>query len=151
MKLAESEEKMTNLTKLRNWLLTFPLWDEGWVLHTDHTEAQPGNSGLFPLGAEELSRREDVLGNVTVQCRYRFYLYRVTQQADPQANARWLLELQEWIRQHSATGAAPQFGDDPKQERLRAEKGKLNEVSQTGTGTYIVTLTAEFIKIYGGI
>lgn len=142
---------MTNLTKLRNWLLTFPLWDEGWVLHTDRTEAEPGNGGLYPLGAQELGRLEDVVGNVTVRCRYRFYLYRVTQQADPQANAQWLLELQEWIRQQSATGAAPQFGDDPKQERLRAEKGKLNEVSQTGTGTYIVTLTAEFIKIYGGI
>lgn len=150
MRLAESEEKMTNLTKLRNWLLTFPGWDEGWVLHTDHTEAEPGNSGLFPLGAEELSRREDVLGNVTVQCRYRFYLYRVTGQADPQANAEFLLELQQWVRQQSATGAAPRFGDDPKQERLRAEKGKLSEVSQTGTGTYIVTLTAEFVKIYGG-
>lgn len=141
---------MTNLTKMRNWLRSFPLWDDSWELHTDHTDAQPENSGLFPLGAEELSRREDVLGNVTVHCRYRFYLCRVAQQADPQANAAFLLELQEWVRQQSATGAAPQFGDEPKQERLRAEKGRLREVSQTGTGTYIVTLTAEFIKIYGG-
>ncbi len=139
---------MTNLTKMRNWLQTFPLWDADWVLHIDHTDAEPGNSGLFPLGAEELSRREDVLGNVTVQCRYRFYLYRVTGQADPLANAEFLLEFQQWVRQQSATGAAPRFGDDPKQERLRAEKGKLGEVSQTGTGTYIVTLTAEFIKQY---
>lgn len=141
---------MTNLTKMRSWLLTFPGWDNSWVLHTDRTEAEPGNSGLFPLGAEELSRKEDVLGNVTVLCRYRFYLYRVAEQADPLANAQWLLEFQQWVRQQSATGAAPRFGDDPKQERLRAEKGKLSEISQTGTGTYIVTLTAEFIKKYGG-
>lgn len=142
---------MTNLTELGNWLRTFPKWDEGWVLHTDRTEAEPGNSGLFPLGAEELSRREDVLGNVTVACRCRFYLYRVAQQADPHANAQWLLEFQQWVQQQSAAGAAPQFGDEPRQERLRAEKGKLSEVSQTGTGTYVVTLTAEFTKIYGGI
>ena len=139
---------MTNLTKLRNWLQNFPGWDDSWELHTDYLDAKPGNSGLYPLGGEEISRREDVLGNVTVQCRYRFYLFRMTQQSDPLANAQWLLEFQEWVRQQSATGAAPQFGDDPKQERLRAEKGKLSEVSQTGTGTYVVTLTAEFIKQY---
>ena len=142
---------MTDLTTLSSWLLTFPGWDEGWVLHTDRTEAEPENTGLFPLGAEELSRREDVLGNVTVRCRYRFYLYRVAQQSDPQANARWLLEFQQWVQQQSAIGAAPRFGDDPKAERLRAEKGKLSEASQTGTGTYVVTLTAEFVKVYGGI
>ena len=142
---------MTNLTKMRNWLHTFPGWDENCVLHTDHTAAEPENCGLYPQGGEEISRREDVLGNVSVLCRYRFHLYRLVQLADPLANAQWLLQFQQWVRQQSATGAAPRFGDDPGQERLRAEKGKLSEISQTGTGTYMVTLTAEFIKNYGGI
>ena len=138
---------MTNLTKMRTWLTTFPGWDDSWVLHTDRTEAEPGNSGLYPLGGEELSRREDVLGNVKVQCRYRFYLYRVAQYTDPLENAQWLLEFQQWVRQQSATGQAPSFGDEPKAERLRAEKGKLVSASQSGMATYEVKLTVEFTKI----
>ncbi len=139
---------MTNLTKLRNWLLTFPLWNDEWELHTDHTEAEPGNSGLYPLGAEELSRREDVAGNVTVRCRCRFSLYRVTGQADLQENAQWLLNFQQWVQQQSATAAAPRFGDDPKKERIWAEKGKRIRSTQAGTEKYGVTLIAEFQKHY---
>lgn len=139
---------MTNLTKMRSWLQTFPQWDKACDLYTDYTDALPGNSGLYPLGAEEISRQEDVLGNVTVRCRYRFCLCRVAGLADRLANAQWLLDFQQWVRQQSAAGAAPAFGDDPASERIWAEKGKLSDASQTGTGKYTVTLNAEFIKQY---
>ena len=33
-------------------------------------------------------------------------------------------------------------------ERIRAEKGKLKDGSQVGTGVYVVQLTAEFVKEY---
>ena len=139
---------MTNLTKMRNWLMTFPLWDKSWTLYTDYTDAVPGNGGLYPLGAEELSRWEDITGTVFARCRYRFYLYRVADQGSQDGNAQWLLEFQEWVRQQSATGSAPRFGDVPTAERLRAEKGKLSDGNQTGTGKYVVSLIAEFIKQY---
>lgn len=149
LRLAESEERqMTSITKLRNWLITFPRWTGNFQVQADYTDGVPTSYGLYPLGAEEISRREDVLGNVTVRCRYRFHLYRVSPLADRSANANWLLEFQQWVRQQSATGAAPQFGDEPKEEIIRAEKGKLNEISQSGTGTYVVTLTVEFVKKY---
>ncbi len=140
---------MTDLEKIRQWVLTYPQWGADGVLYVDYTDAVPGNGGLYPVGMEELSRREDVLGNVTVQCRYRFNLYRViTGQADNRENAEWLMAFQQWVQQQCAAGLAPQFGDEPGKERLRAEKGKLSEASQTGTGTYVVTLTAEFMKTY---
>lgn len=140
---------MTDLEKVRQWLLSYPKWEEGGLLYIDYTDAVPGNAGLYPSGLEMVSRREDVLGNVTVQNRYHFALYRVvTGQEDNTQNAQWLMEFQQWVQSQSVAGLAPQFGDEPARERMRAEKGKLKEASQTGTGTYMVTLTAEFIKHY---
>lgn len=141
---------MNDLEKLRKWLLTYPNWSESGLLYVDYTDAVPG-LGLYPAGLEELGRQEDVLGNVTVKCRYHFALYRVTAaQEDKTEDAAWLLEFQQWVQQQSALGLAPQFGDVPGTERLRAQKGKLKEASQAGTATYVVTLTADFTKIYGG-
>ena len=139
---------MTDLDKLRQWLATYPKWEEG-RLHVEYTDALPGNLGLYPTGLEEVSRREDVLGNVAVKNRYRFVLYRVAaRQENNEENALWLLDFQNWVQKQSAAGLAPRFGDAPQQERLLAEKGKLKEGSQTGTGIYAVTLTAEFVKYY---
>lgn len=139
---------MTDLEKLRQWLATYPKWEEG-QLHVDYTDALPGNLGLYPAGLEEVSRRENVLGGITVQNRYHFVLYRVAvRQESNEEHALWLLEFQKWVQSQSAAGLTPRFGDEPTQERLRAEKGKLKEASQTGTGTYVVTLTAEFVKYY---
>lgn len=139
---------MTDLEKMRQWLITYPKWDEG-LLHIDYTDALPGNLGLFPTGLEEVSRREDVLGNIAVKNRYHFALYRVdARQENNEENALWLLDFQNWVQNQSAAGIAPHFGDEPAQERLWAEKGKLKEAAQTGTGIYAVTLTAEFVKYY---
>ena len=138
---------MEILEKVRRWVQTFPKWEE--QLHIDYTGAVPGNAGLFPAGLEEIRRVEDVLGNVTVFCRCRFTLYRVTTgQTDNENNAQWLLAFQDWVQQQSASGLAPTFGDEPNREQIRAEKGKLKNASQTGTGIYAVELTAEFVKKY---
>lgn len=138
---------MTALEKMVQWLKTFPLWEDD--LHIDDLGAAPSNTGLYPGGLEEVSRREDVLGNVTVVCRLHFLLYRRTaRQQDNGESSRWLLQLQDWVQKQSAAGLAPVFGDDPKKERIRAEKGKLQEASQTGTGKYAVAITAEFEKQY---
>ena len=82
------------LEKMETWLQTFPMWEEGCSLQIDHTGAEPGSNGLFPLGMEEMERREDVLGNVKAYCRCRFKLFRVvTAQAGNPENAQWLLSL----------------------------------------------------------
>lgn len=142
----EEGERMQELEKLRNWLQTFPGWDSE-VCFADFTEGTPGNSGLFPQGMEEVSRREDVLGNLYLRCRYRFRLLRVADKSEDK-NAQWLMDFANWVQAQSAAGLAPHFGDEPDKETMRAEKGKLSQVRQTGASTYEVLLTAEFTKYY---
>jgi len=138
---------MTDLEKLRRWLLTYPNWNSS--LQVDFMEAGPGNAGLFPAGLEETQRREDVLGNLEIGCRYRFVLHRkTTGQQDGKLNAQWLLDFQNWVRQQSITGTAPHFGDIPTQERMEAKRGALKVTDRTGTGVYEVTLIADFMKVY---
>ena len=136
---------MTDLERVRQWIMTYPQWED--TLTVDFVETGTGKAGLFPLGLEERERREDVLGNVQVACRYHFALYRRTQgQQDCTANAQWLLAFQNWVQQQSVAGLAPHFGDMPARERIQAQKGTLKERAQTGT--YTVTLIADFIKVY---
>ena len=134
------------LERVCSWLQTFPLW-EG-TLQVDYADAIPGSTGLYPRGITELSRREDVLGNVTVRCSWGFALQRAALPGEE--NARWLLDLQNWVMEQERLGLTPKFGDDPKTERLRAQEGKLNNSFQTGSGLYTVQLTAEFTKLYRG-
>jgi len=99
---------------------------------------------LFPLGLEVLERRCDLLGQVRLRCRQKFALDRAV--CPGQEQAAWLLEFQRWVAEQSALGLAPRFGDDPAAEHIRAEKGRLKEVSAAGTAVYEVILTAEFVR-----
>ena len=134
------------LDKVMNWLQTFPLW--AGTLQVDYADAIPGNTGLYPRGITELSRREDVLGNVTVRCSWGFALQRAALPGEE--NARWLMEFQNWVAEQDRLGLAPKFGDDPKYERIRAFEGRLQDRAQAGSGRYTVMLTAEFTKNYRG-
>lgn len=137
---------MTALEKMKNWLLTFPHWDSQ-PLYTDYCDALPDTAGLYPLGLTERYRREDVTGRVQIGYRVEFMLCRITGSGrDNGENARWLLQLQDWIGTQSAAGLAPKLGDVPQTERIRAEKGRLKSLPQTGTARYAVTVTADFIK-----
>lgn len=136
---------MEQLEKVRQWLQSAPIWD-GQPLLVDATLPEPGNCGLFPLGQEVLSTRQDVAGNCVQRCRIRFLLRRKALRQE--AAAVWLLRLQDWIREQSRQGHIPQLGDVAREERFRAEKGKLVRSTQTGTATYEVALAAEFTKIY---
>ena len=139
---------MMAMEKLVQWLKTFPLWNDQKI-YMDGLAAAPENTGLYPGGLEEISRCEDVLGNVTVRCRLHFILYRRTfGQQDNLENSAWLLQFQNWVQEQSAAGLAPVFGDDAKKEHIRAEHGKLHPADQTGTGKYAVDITAEFEKHY---
>ena len=138
---------MEELEKLKTWLQTYPQWSG--MVAVDHTRAAPGHFGLYPKGMELRSLKKDVLGNVYARCRSRFDLYRVTTgQADNTDAAGWLMDFQAWVQEQTALGKAPVFGDVPDQERMSAQQGKLQRAAQAGTGTYVVTLTAEYTKIY---
>lgn len=137
---------MSELEKLKNWLLTFPGM-EGCTVHVDSLPHTPGSVGLFCQGVEQLGESQDILGNRQVLCRSRFVLRRVSSQPAEEA-AQWALALEGWVREQSALRLAPRFGCDPSREQLRAEKGRLEKTSQTGTDTYQVLLTAQFLRKY---
>ena len=134
---------MEILEKMQTWLMSYPGWGDR-ELCIDTTQAEPGSCGLFPAGLEQVNRRENVLGNVAEVWRCHFILRRIALRQE--AAAAWLLDFQDWVRNQSLQGLSPRFGDVPSQERIRAEKGKLLSVSQTGTGTYELKLTAEYMK-----
>ena len=137
---------MSELEKLQAWLKTFPLWDGS--LSIDVTDAVPGGMGLFPKGLQELSRREDVLGNLTVRYRWRFVLRR-NQAAQMQENAHWLMQLQKWAAQQCCQGLAPRFGDAAQAEQLRICEGSLQQRNEGGSG-YTALLSVDFTKIFRG-
>ena len=134
------------LEKMITWLQTFPQWEDS--IQIDFLQARPGSSSLYPKGLTELSRREDVLGNLTLQCRCDFLLRKNA--GIREENARWLLEFQHWVMEQDRMGLAPKFGDAPKSERIRVSDGQLQSLSQTGSALYTVKLWTEFTKIYRG-
>ena len=128
---------MEQLEQLKRWVMAFPQWGEG-ALTVDITGAQPGNTGLFPLGVELLESREDLLGFRQNRLRQSFLLRRTA--ARGMDAAAWLLSFQQWVASNAAT--APQFGA---RQTLRAEKGRLIAAAQTGLGTYEVRLIFEYL------
>lgn len=132
------------LEKMRTWLERFPGWENNLLI--DYVDAVPGSTGLYPRGLSELSRREDVLGNVTVRCRWEFLLRRAA--GSREENARWLMDLQNWVMEQDRLGLTPVFGDDPRTQRVRAFEGRLDSQKQVGSSLYTVRLTAEFTKHY---
>ena len=138
---------MEELEKVAHWLKTYPAW-EG-TLDVDVTDVTAGSAGLYPKGLQELSRREDVLGNLQIRYRWSFSLHR-TAAKEPAENARWLMAFQQWVARQSLQGKTPVFGDDPKQEQIRAADGALISRKNGGTTGYTVLLTVDFTKIYRG-
>ncbi len=138
---------MKILEKVQQWLQTYPGWEDS--LTVDMIPSGGGNAGLFPGGVVEHSRREDILGNRQVRCSLSFALRRQAAVGeDNRDHAAWLLDFQQWVGLQSLAGLTPRLGDVPQQETMQAEKGSLQRVSSTGIGTYTVTLTANFIKLY---
>lgn len=144
---------MSDLEKIRGWLQTFPETNQLKTLCIDYTDPAPSSGGLCPRGLQEISRKWDVIGSLTVENRYSFGLYYVFQKApgdDAGAarNAQFLLDLQIWAQEQYAQGLAPVFGDDPARERVRVENGKLYTSDQEGVATYQAELTVDFVKHY---
>ena len=142
---------MTPLEKVRNWLATYPGFDILDRFQVDYTDQVPANGGVFPSGLEEIDRKSDIFGNVTIENQYNFGLYYVFEKApndDEGAtiNADWIMEFQEWAQMQSATGAAPVFGDVPRSERITAQNGVLYDATDEGLATYMVQLSVRFTK-----
>lgn len=144
---------MSDLEKIRNWLLTYPKINRIQGLGVDYYSPEPNNGSIDPSGLIEISRKTDIIGNTTVENQYNFALYFVLPKSpedDDGAtdNADWLLDLQKWVQEQSLRRSAPVFGDDPKTETIRAQNGKVDAADEEGTGLYSVQLSVTFTKIY---
>ena len=145
---------MSALDKIRNWLMGYPEIGQIQGLNVDYYSEEPNNSSIAPSGLVEISRNEDILGNITVKNQYNFMLYFVMAKAmgdDEGAtnNADWLIGFQEWVQEQSILRKVPTFGDDPQTETIKAQNGTNDGISQDGTtGLYTVLLSIEFIKSY---
>lgn len=143
----------TDLQRLRDWLATYPGYDILGTFQVDYTDQITGGGGIFPQGLVEISRTEDILGNIEVQDQYNFALHLMLPKApgdDTGAtlNANWVMDFQRWVQQQSVRGLAPTFGDEPRTERMKANSGALYDTDEEGMALYVVTLSAEFTTKY---
>lgn len=144
---------MTALEKITGFIKSYPGADIFRDFQVDYTDQIPANGGIFPSGLVEVGRKTDLFGNVTVTNQYNFGLYYVFEKAPgdgegAEVNANWLMDFQEWVQAQSAAGAAPVFGDVPKEERIIAQNGVLYGQEAEGLAMYMVQLSVRFIKIF---
>ena len=142
---------MTALEKIREWIAGYPDFDILSAFRMDYTDQIPSNGGIFPSGLVEVSRTEDILGNVEVENQYNFGLYYVFPKSPGDdvgaaVNADWIMDFQEWVQKQSITRKAPVFGDDPQREQAKAQNGVLYAADEEGAATYMVQLSFSFIK-----
>ena len=123
------------------------------MLFRSYTDQIPNNGGAFPSGLVEVSRKTDLMGNITVIDQYNFGLYYVFSKAPgdsigAEVNADWVMDFQEWVQAQSVRGMAPAFGDIPGQERITAQNGVLYAAEDEGLATYMVQLSVRFAKYF---
>ena len=147
-------DKDTDLERLRVWLATYPGYDILDNMLVDYINEIPGAASLMPAGLTEISRTEDILGNVTVRNQYNFGLYLALEKSpgDDIAsayNAGWVLDFQRWVQAQSVAHAAPTFGNiDQRDEAIKAQNGALLDTGKEGVAVYVVQLSAEFSTFY---
>lgn len=144
---------MSAIEKIRKWVKTYPGMGKVMDLFVDYYSMQLDGSSIAPSGLTEISRREDVLGNLTVENQYNFKLSFVFPKApgdDDGAteNADWLLDFQQWVQEQSIRQLVPVFGDDPRKETAKAQNGTNEYATIEGSGLYTVLLSVNFFKIY---
>ena len=144
---------MTDLEKVRQWLGTYPGVAAALEFEVDYFDVAPTSNSIAPGGLVEISRKEDILGNVTVENQYNFALYFVMlkapgDDAGAKLNADLLLDLQRWVQEQSVRRLIPTFGDDPRSERVKAQNGAIIEASSEGVALYMVQLSIQFKKFY---
>ena len=143
----------TDLEKIKAWLDTYPGHEILREYHVDYTDRLPGNGGVFPTGITEISRTEDIVGNVAVTEQLNFALYYVFAKSPGDdtgaaVNADWVADFQNWAAEQSIRHKAPIFGDEPDRERIRAENGMLYQADEEGTAVYAVQLSVQRIRQY---
>ena len=145
--------EQTKLEKVKEWIATFPSYSILSDFQVDYTDQVPSNGGIFPNGLVEVTRRKDILGNVTVTNQLNFGIYCVFEKAPNDnvgatINQEWIASFQDWVQEQSVKGLAPVFGDSPKTEVITAQNGELYDTTDEGWAMYMVQLTIQYVKNY---
>lgn len=144
----------SDLDRMIAWIATYPDYDifsNGFFV--DYTDRMPANGGIFPSGLQEISRRENVIGDITVDNQYNFAVYCLLPKPPEdgetaQSNAEWVMAFQRWVQDQSLSHLAPTFGNiDADKETIKAQNGILYSQGDEGTALYMVQLAVRF-KIY---
>lgn len=145
---------MSDLEKLRKWIATYPNFDILGRFQVDFTDkAVPGNAGLFPTGLVEVERREDILGNVTIENQYNFGIYCVFEKSPGDdigatINADWVMDFQKWVQEQSVRKLVPKFGNTDDKETAQAQNGVLYDPQDEGAAVYMVQLNIRYKTFY---
>ena len=144
---------MSDLEKIRKWVATYPGADRMRDMKVDYFSQNPDNGSIDPSGVVEVSRTEDIVGNITVENQYNFALYFVflKDPGDDQGatdNATWLMDFQRWVQEQSIRKLVPTFGDVPEEETIKAQNGALYAADEEGSAIYTVQISINFIKHY---
>lgn len=141
------------LPALRDFLAGAPALSD-LTLRVEDAGPAPGTGGLWPRGVTVLTRKENLLGGVSLRCRAEFLLRLCLplppgDDARAVCNAGRLLALQSWVAAKSAAHALPAFGSGlPEGETLRAQDGRLETADAGGTARYTIRLLAEYTEVY---
>ena len=147
-------DREKDLDRLRKWLVTYPGYDLSGNMLVYWLDKIPGSKSLRPGGLVEVSRTEDILGNITVSNQYNFGLYIAVEKSPGDGegaayNAAWVLDLQRWVQAQSTARLAPTFGNiDQSQETIKAQNGELYDTDQEGVGLYVIALSVGFKERY---
>lgn len=143
----------TDLEAFREWISSFPDFPVLERFQVDYTDQIPCNGGLFPSGLVELSRKEDILGNITVTNQYNFALYYIFQKSPGDdfgatENAEWLIRFQKWVQEQGIRNSVPKFGNTETRQIVKAQNGALYEQDEEGTAVYMVQVSVQYEMYY---
>lgn len=144
---------MTDLQRLTQWLGTYEGHDLLAEFRVDYTDRIPSQGAVYPEGLVEADRRENLWGDVVVTNQYNFGLY-ITFEKSAQdevaasMNADWLMDFQRWVQEQTVRRLVPNFGNTATPAVARAQNGALYEAEDSGTATYMVTLSVIFEQKY---
>lgn len=142
---------MTEIQKMREWLLTYPGMPQDDKFQIDYYSNDPSNASLTPNGLIEVGRNEYNDGMLAVTNQLNFNLEIIMSKPpdhseDSASNAEWLLNLQKWVQRQSVLRKAPTFGNiDQHDEVIRAQNGSvLESVDEGGVFLYLVTISVQY-------
>lgn len=145
---------MSVVKTVKDWISTYPGYATLEDMQVDFFDPLPNNGSIAPSGMMEISRSEDILGNITVQNQYNFALYFVfykppDENEQAETNADWILDFQEWVQEQDIKKKVPTFGKQT--ISILAQNGMPYAADEEGIGIYTVQLTINYKKEFTGI